>query len=517
MSDTFAECGCPTCCVRTVDGRTVSSSLFVWDPIDYSVERNHEFDVAFSYTKRPPGDTTSSPYWGKPASADILLWCNEEGSGEAARIRFRVEHGQTRTLGFTTSDNADTQPLASHLVSCRSDVVNAQATDNLLFGGQPQFSDVVELLVFVELIVDGEVEQSKQIVSLPPRRYEFLGGAVSSNLFTNRDLNAKFHVALSGDFVHVSGYLIGAGSPGRDRIFPNPSESLAFPHFVFAPQDIGNRIQGNRMARSGADPALVTISASHIAKRKTQLKTPCVVADVSPYCGDGDLAGKESLWPWKHVGDCNAWKRGGSIVGAPCGSTKTALQLTIPEAYMNAAPQYGRTALGDAMGKLIADTYELQPTTEESNSLIESSFWFSDTPGTTVTIDSATYTLEAIEISAGISLNWPVVPPIAPCQNSHWPVQVFFNLSCVIGDGTRNVRLTYGFAATTDLSFFAGNDFDFRPYGNRSGAGVCIQCVRPRVGVWPFFFQSGGGDLAISYGPDFFPSTPLSPYKVKLI
>lgn len=507
MSDTFAECGCQTCCVRTVAGRTISSSLFVWDAIDYSVERNHEFDVAFSYAKRPTGDTTSSPYWGKPASADILLWCDENSSGEAARIRFRVQYGQTRTLGFTSGDNADTQPLASHFVSCRSD---AGTTDNLLFGFQPPFSDVVELLVFVELVVDGEVEQSKQIISLPPRRYQALGGAVSSNVFTYRNIRAKFHVALSGDFVHVGGYIIGDGSPGRDSIFPNPTQSLAFPHFVFEPQNIGSRIQNIHMGRSGAEPALVTISASHIAKRKTQLKTPCAVADVSPYCGDGDLAEKQSLWPWKHVGDCNAWRRGGSIIGAPCGSTKTALQLTIPEAY-------GGSNYGGAMGKLIADTYELQPTSEGSNSLIESSFWFSDTPGTTVTIGDVTYTLATIEISAGISLNGFAVPPRAPCENSDWPVQVFFNISCVIGDGTRNVRLTYGFAAPADLGLFAGDDFDFRPYGNRFGAESCAQCVRTRIGVWPFFFESGGDGVDISYAAEFFPPTLPPPYKVKLI
>jgi hypothetical protein len=484
----------------------------VWDPIDYSVERNHEFDLAFSYAKRPPGDTTSSPYWVKPASADILLWCDENGSNEAARIRFRVAYGQTRTLGFTGSDNADSQALASHFVSCRSDT---GTTDNLLFGFQPPFSDVVELLVFIEIVVDGQVQQSKQIISLPPRRYINLSGAVSSKVFTFRNLRAKFHVALSGDFVHIGGYIIGDGVSGTQAIFPSPTESLAFPHFVFEPQDIGSRAQGNRMARSWEQPALVTISASHIAKRKTQLKTPCAVADVSPYCGDGDLAEKQSLWPWKHVGDCNAWKRGGSIVGAPCGSTKTALQLTIPEAYSGGG--YGGIAYGNAMGKLIADTYELQPTSEESNSLIESSFWFSDTPGNTVTIGSATFTLAAIEISAGISLNGPAVPPAAPCENSDWPVQVFFNISCVIGDGTTNLRLTYGFGATTDLDFFAGNDFDFRPYGNRTGALFCAQCVRPRIGVWPFFFETGGSDLDISYAAEFFPPTPPPPYKVKLI
>lgn len=509
MSVPYLECGCAACCVRTLGGREMSSSLFVWDPIDYSVEQNHQFDIAVFNAKRPSGDTTSSPYWVKPASADILLWCDENGSSEAARLRFRVQYGQTRTLGFTTADNADTEPLASHFVSCRSDEGD---TDNLLFGFQPPFSDVVELLVFVELLVGSDAVQTKRIISLPPRRYQNIDGPLSSNLFTFRNLRVRWHVAISGDDIHVSGYLIGDGVAGASGIFPSPGDSLAFPHFVFDPQGIGGIIQHNQMAVSWTAPPLVSITSSHIAKRKTALKIPCRAFDLSPYCGDGDLAQKPAAWPWAHAGDCNAWRRAGGIVGAPCDSTKTSLQLTIPAAFQG---NVLGSAIGSAMGELIADTYELTQISDSAETLADSSFWFSDTSGSSAVRGGNTYTLQAIEMSAAISFNSYYINRVPPCDGSlQWPARILFNISCVIGDGERNVRLTYGFSASPDITFFNGEEFAFRPYVN----GFWPQRVNLRVGVWPFFFLSGGSTQeGISYSGEYFPNPLPAPYKVKLI
>lgn len=474
MLRNLTDCRCKPCCNRLLSSATVNSSTEVTEPVDYWSERSLQADVSVSCVARPAGNTAASPYWFQPITVDSLVWCDHNGQNEAARLRLRVEYGQVWNLGY--GDGASSQPLATHVVSCRSDGGGGDFA--LRFGYPPSVPDAVELLIYLECVkADGTVSQSCQITRLPP---VYLAGAMRGDALTFTTLSVRWDVALVDDQMYVSAY-IAKNAPGLySAAYADQSETLAFPHHTFQPEPIAGGAQYNRHAtKTFQQSSLATVSSQWVAKRKAIAKSPCVPANVSPYCAEGEHEADQASWPWKHAGDCTSWRRTGGIIGAPCSSQKTALQLTIPRAD----PDWG---IGPkAFGMLVDGQYELTAARPAgSGQLANSLFWFSGSPSKSWT-GGMTYTLQAIEISAALTLNAPGVQSSrAPCVDADWTAQVLFVVSCVI-DGT---RITYGFSGSGGLNFLGGAQVSFVPYGNFIG----VIGFKPQLGLWPFYSRGDG-------------------------
>lgn len=495
------DCTCRQCCERfSWAGASVPTEygfiidpLLAFDPFDYYGERNHRFDILTTFlsgspsTNRPANDASANRFWYKPLTVDALLWCDANGQNELARLRLRSAIGPTHTI--TSGGVAGTDPLTTHTISLRDDWANGIGDS----GGEIEFAEV---LLFLELVVGGSTVQSHRIANVydSPELPHFSLSATGP-----QGLAVQWLVGYRDGTIYAAARF--GNGPGYFSAVDD-SLWLAYPLHIFTPYSVSGIPQHNRMAVSRTAEPLAEVRAQHYARRDVRIKTPCVPEDVAPYCGNGELVDNKNAWPWR--GPCVLWDRNENIIGARCGSTTTALELTIPEPDLPAGwladdEQY-------IYARLLAGTYEL--TAEQGGQeIVPSSFWFSDAPGKSISRGATyelepgwfvswpggakTFTLQAIELSAVMEFD-SVPRDTAPCNSGSWSPVVHFMLSFVVDER----RYVYRFKAEANVDFLGGSAVEFKPYF--VDMATCLNCFRPFSGINAF--RVLGGALNVPYG-----------------
>lgn len=468
------DCTCRQCCARqSITATAFVDPLLVFEPFDYYGERNHRVLVGITFDKRPPGDTTSPRFWWKPVTVSTLAWCDANGENKLAELRIRVEVGQAHEFD-SNARPATGSGYGSHTMTHRDDAGNLGSI------AYPPNTELAEVRLYAEVLVDNAVQQSYRLINIPevetlPHRFANAGGGGAVNY-----LSVEWRFALHDGKLYASVYANAGMGLGPDR-----DSYVAFPAAVFSPQSVGVPAH-NRMAVSRSSQVLTEVVAYHYAKRRSIFKSPCIPDDTSPYCGQGELAEKRQEWPWRWDGECTVWEFCNNIIGSRHNSAKTGLSLTIPQSSSGAGPfLLVDNLFAAAVSSLLSGTYELTQY-QGSDPLANSAFWFADQPDSAFTAELSgvqyTFRLKAIEISAVLDFN-SVPINTAPCSANAWTPTARLLVSWAVENPAalhnaygQFARYTHRIAAPVNVSFLEGNSVsfdatDFRPQRGADGFG----------------------------------------------
>lgn len=321
-----------------------------------------------------------------PITFDVRVGCDQAGGNQQCTLRVRFERGAT------------TQPKYQNLYSSWDDA----AFESHQFAPSPQTGQLgwpvsaTEIRAFFEVIgADGQALES---VIMPTATWRGVDWDDLQPWFGG--VNATWTWSQSDGWIYPSVEVsssVGGFGPGES------------PHFV---NHLFARVPASRPARIAVAMPRANGHSVRVRHRQFRIETtktengvplsPVVPPDVSSYCNPSHQDYQQtSRWPWIK-GNCTAWRRhGGRVTNAYGAFRECDMQITInPEELAFVTQVYPEATL-------LAGAYTLGATSESGGALIDNMFWFSDEPGSTVSIpgqnQGTTVTLSRLEFSLAIT------------------------------------------------------------------------------------------------------------------